>query len=54
MKIYGAAAIGAIFETGVMVYRHVPPGWRMQRNPAAGVAMCAAVGSLIVTGYAVY
>ncbi|CAN0628632.1 conserved membrane protein of unknown function [Burkholderia multivorans] len=54
MKIHGAAAMIAIFSVGTMVHRHVLPGWRMQRNRVAGIAMSIALGLLAVTGYGLY
>lgn len=54
MKIHGAAAMAAIFAFGTMLHRHLMPGWRTQRNRIAGIAMCAALGLLAVTGYGLY
>lgn len=54
MKIHGAAAMIMIFMAGTMVHRHVLPGWRMQRNRVAGIAMCIALGLLAATGYGLY
>lgn len=54
MKIHGAAAMAAIFAMGAMLQRHLLPGWRMRQNRVAGMAMCVAMGLLVVTGYGLY
>lgn len=54
MKVHGAAAMATIFALGTILHRHLLPGWRMQRNRIAGISMCIALGSLVVTGYGLY
>jgi len=54
LQVHGAAAFATLIALGAMFTHHVRRGWALLRNRVSGAVVIAALGALIVTGYALY
>lgn len=54
MKAHGLFFIPALLAIGGMFIVHIPKGWAHQRQRIAGVALCAVLAVLILSGYMLY
>src|SRR5439155_1532501 len=54
LQVHGAAAFATLIALGAMFTHHVRRGWALSRNRVSGAVVIAALGALIVTGYALY
>jgi hypothetical protein len=54
LQVHGAAAFATLIALGAMFTHHVRRGWALSRNRVTGAIVIAALGALIVTGYALY
>ncbi len=54
MKLHGLVLIPALLGIGGMFVAHIPKGWTHPHQRIAGIALCALLGVLIVSGYMLY
>ncbi|MEO6717546.1 MAG: hypothetical protein ABIM50_09930 [Novosphingobium sp.] len=54
MKLHGLVLIPALLGIGGMFVAHIPKGWTHQHQRIAGIALCAFLGLLIISGYMLY
>ena len=54
MKAHGLFLIPALLTIGGMFVAHIPKGWTHQRQRIAGIALCAVLAVLIMSGYMLY
>lgn len=54
MKLHGLVLIPALLGIGGMFVAHIPKGWDHVHQRVAGIALCALLGLLIVSGYMLY
>ncbi|AZI37725.1 hypothetical protein NT2_06_01570 [Caenibius tardaugens NBRC 16725] len=54
MKMHGLFLIPALLGIGGMFVAHIPKGWDHVHQRVAGIALCALLGWLIVSGYMLY
>jgi uncharacterized membrane protein YdfJ with MMPL/SSD domain len=54
MKLHGLVLIPALLAIGGMLVAHIPKGWDHVRQRIAGIALCAVLAVLIVSGYMLY
>lgn len=54
MKLHGLFLIPALLGIGAMLVVHIPKGWDHRAQRVAGIALCAVLAALIVTGYLLY
>jgi hypothetical protein len=54
MRVHGWMAVGGVFLLGWITAGHISERWTSRRNRVSGLALAAAAGVLVVTGYALY
>lgn len=60
MRLHGLAGFAALFLFGALAAAHIPQGWRVSHRMrwapqrGTGLALCALVGLLALTGYLLY
>jgi hypothetical protein len=54
MKAHGLVLIPALLGIGGMFVAHIPKGWTHVHQRVAGVALCALLAVLIISGYMLY
>lgn len=54
MRIHGAAAMGFLMVFGALLLRHIPLGWKQQRQRPSGASLIVLSGVLILTGWGLY
>ena len=54
LRLHGLALIPALLGIGGLFVAHVPKGWSYRHQRPAGIALAAALGVLIASGYLLY
>lgn len=54
MKAHGLVLIPALLGIGGMFVVHIPKGWDYRHQRIAGIALCAVLAVLVITGYMLY
>lgn len=54
MKAHGLVLIPVLLGIGGMFVAHIPKGWTHMRQRVAGIALCAVLALLILSGYMLY
>lgn len=54
MKVHGFVMVPVLLGIGGMFVAHIPKGWNHTRQRVAGIALCAVLAVLVVSGYMLY
>jgi hypothetical protein len=54
MRLHGLVLIPALLGIGGMFVAHIPKGWTHAPQRIAGIALCALLATLIISGYLLY
>lgn len=54
LRLHGAFAFAGLWLVGFLSARHIVNGWASRRRRLSGVAMLAATGLLVLSGYLLY